>query len=73
MLPIISFDFVPGALHIGDVVLRASECLREAGIKPFGSVFSDHPQMTFSPATHATAVAVLTAAGFKFTIGPSSD
>ena len=71
MLPIIHFAFVPGALDIGDVVLRASECLREAGITPFGSVFSDHPQMTFSPQTHASAVAVLTAAGFKFTVRQS--
>jgi hypothetical protein len=68
MLPTIRFAFVPGALDIGDVVLRAGECLRASGITPLGSVFSDEPRMTFSPDTHARAVAVLTAAGFKFTV-----
>jgi hypothetical protein len=69
MLPIVHFALVPDTRAIGDVVLRVNECLREAGIKPFGLVVSDHPQMTFSPATHSAAIAVLDAAGFRFTIG----
>jgi hypothetical protein len=51
-----------------DVVLRANECLREAGIKPVGVVVSDEPHMMISPRIYARSVAVLTAAGFKFTV-----
>jgi hypothetical protein len=66
MLPIIRFALVPGAVAVGDVVLRAYECLREAGIKPFAFVCSDDPQMTLAPETHQRAMVVLRAAGFAF-------
>jgi hypothetical protein len=67
VLPVIRFGPVPG-LRLRDVVLRANECLREAGIKPVGVVVSDEPHMMISPRIYARSVAVLTAAGFKFTV-----
>jgi hypothetical protein len=69
MLPTVRFAFVPGAIDIGNVVLRANECVRASGIKPIGFIFSDEARMTFSLDTYAAAVAVLDAAGFKFTVG----
>ena len=66
MLPIIQFALIPGAVAVGDIVLRAYECLREAGIKPFAFVCSDDPRMTLAPETHQRAIAVFRAAGFAF-------
>ena len=68
MLPIIRFAIVSGAVAAGEVALRAGDCLRDAGITPISFVFSDHPQMTFSPLTHKRAVALLVAAGFEFSV-----
>jgi hypothetical protein len=68
MLPVVRFAVVSGPVTTGEVVLRAGECLRDVGIKPIAFVFSDHPQMTFSPRTHKRAVALLVAAGFEFTV-----
>jgi len=51
---------------VGEVVLRAYESLREAGIKPFAFVCSDEPRMTLAPETHKKAIAVLLAARFDF-------
>jgi len=64
MLPVIHFALIPGAVAVGDIVLHAYECLREAGIKPFAFVCSDDPRMTLAPETHQRAIAVLLAAGF---------
>jgi hypothetical protein len=53
---------------LGSVVLRAYECLRQAGINPIGFVCSDRdePQMTLAPKTYKRAFAVLLAGGFEF-------
>jgi hypothetical protein len=67
MLPVIRFRLVPGASAVGDVVLRACDCLREAGIKPFAFVCGEDPRMTLTPNTRGRAIAVLRAAGFNFT------
>jgi hypothetical protein len=67
MLRVIRFALVPGAVAIGDVVLRACDSLREADIKPFSFVCSDDPRMTLAPETHQRAIAVLLTAGFVFT------
>lgn len=66
VLPVIHFALIPGAFGVGDVVLRAYESLREAGIKPFAFVCSDNPRMTLAPETYQRAIAVLLAAGFDF-------
>jgi hypothetical protein len=67
MLRVIRFAVVPGALAMGDVVLRACDSLREADIKPFSFVCSDDPRMTLAPESHERAIAVLLTAGFVFT------
>jgi hypothetical protein len=69
MLRVVRFALVPGAFAMGDVVLRAYDSLREAGIKPFSFVCSDDPRMTLAPETHERAIAVLLAAGFVFSEG----
>ena len=66
MLPVIRFTLIPGAAAMGDVVLRAYESLREAGIKPFSFVCSDNPRMTLAPETYQRAITILLAAGFDF-------
>jgi hypothetical protein len=66
MLPVIHFTLIPGAAAMGDVVLRAYESLREAGIKPFSFVCSDNPRMTLAPETYQRAITILLAAGFDF-------
>ena len=66
MLPVIHFTLIPGAAATGDVVLRAYESLREAGIKPFSFVCSDNPRMTLAPETYQRAITILLAAGFDF-------
>jgi len=38
MLPVLRFARVPGAFTMGEIVLRACERLRQAGIKPFAFV-----------------------------------
>ena len=67
MLRVILFALVPGALAMGDVVLRACDSLREVDIKPFSFVCSDDPRMTLAPESHERAIAVLLTAGFVFT------
>jgi hypothetical protein len=69
MLPVIHFALIPGAVAVGDVVLRAYDSLREAGIKPFAFVCSDDPRMTLAPESYQEAIAVLLAAGFDFREG----
>jgi hypothetical protein len=64
MLPVVRFARVPGAFALGEVVLRAYDCLREAGIKPFAFVCSDDPRMVLAPKTRQRAIAALLAAGF---------
>jgi hypothetical protein len=66
MLPVIRFTLIPGAAAMGDVVLRAYESLRDAGIKPFSFVCSDDPRMTLAPETYQRAITILLAAGFDF-------
>ena len=66
MLPVVHFALGPGALALGDFVLRAYDCLRAEGIKPVGFVCGADPQMTLAPATHKRALAALLAAGFEF-------
>jgi hypothetical protein len=65
---VVHIVFARGLPGIGHVVLRAYECLREAGIKPIGFVCSDReePRMTLAPKTHKRAFAVLLAGGFEF-------
>ena len=60
------FALIPSQYDLGEVVLRAYECLREAGIKPVGFVCDDDPRMTLAPETHARSIALLLAAGFEF-------
>ena len=59
------FHFDSGAVAMGEVVLRAYETLREAGIKPFSFVCRDDPRMTLAPETYQRAIAVLLATGFE--------
>jgi hypothetical protein len=66
MLPVIHFTLIAGSVAMGEIVLRAYESLREAGIKPFSFVCGDDPRMTLAPETYQKAIAVLLANGFEF-------
>jgi hypothetical protein len=65
---VVHIVFARGLPGIGNVVLRAHQCLREAGIKPVGFVCSDseEPRMTLAPQTSKKALALLLESGFEF-------
>ena len=49
----------------GEVVVRAYECLRLAGIAPVGYTFNAHSFILLSPNTRQKAMTALLAAGFE--------
>jgi hypothetical protein len=60
--------FTSGPQGIGNVVLKADHCLRDAGLKAAGFVCSDcdEQQMALADATHKSAFSALRASGFEF-------
>jgi hypothetical protein len=50
----------------GEPVLRAYECLREAGIKPAGYTFNNETLLLLTQKTCKRGVAALHAGGFEF-------
>jgi hypothetical protein len=66
MKPIARITLFPHSCGRGEVVLRAYECLREAGINPVGYTFIGQPRITLSLRTRKKGLAALLAGGFDF-------
>ena len=61
-----SIALVPDSYGIGEVVLRAYECLRLVGITPIGYATIDEPLIMLKSSNRKRALAALFAAGFDF-------
>jgi hypothetical protein len=66
MRPFTCIAFVPEPFGIGEVIVRAYECLFLAGISPVGYTTVDEPLLTLKPHDRKRALAVLFEAGFDF-------
>ena len=66
MQPNARIALFPHSCGRGEVVLRAYECLREAGISPVGYAFNDEPRITLTSKTRKRGLAALLAGGFDF-------
>ena len=66
MKPIARITLFPHSCGRGEVVLRAYECLREAGINPVGYTFVGEPRITLTLKTRKKGLAALLAGGFDF-------
>jgi hypothetical protein len=66
MRPVTCIALVPEPFGIGEVTVRAYECLRVAGISPIGYMTVDEPLLTLKPSDRKRALAVLFEAGFDF-------
>jgi hypothetical protein len=64
--PVAHIALVPHSCGRGEVVLRAYECLREAGINPVGYTFSGEPRITLTLKTRKRGLTALLAGGFDF-------
>jgi hypothetical protein len=73
MRPVTCIALVPDPYGIGEVVVRAYECLHLAGIAPIGYATVDEPLIVLKPSNPKRALAALFAAGFDFReVGRSS-
>jgi hypothetical protein len=66
MRPLTCIALVPEPFGIGEVIVRAYECLLLAGISPVGYTTVDEPLLTLKPRDRRRALAVLFEAGFEF-------
>ncbi len=66
MSPLACVALIPDPYGIGEVVVRAYECLRLVGISPAGYSTSDEPLIMLRPRDRKRALAALFAAGFDF-------
>jgi hypothetical protein len=64
--PVTCIALVPEPYGIGEVVVRAYECMRLVGISPAGYLTVDEPLIMFKPRDRKRALASLFAAGFDF-------
>ena len=66
MPPVIRIALVPHDYGLGEVVLRAYECLRIAGIVPVGYATGKQPWIALKANNREKAYAALSAGGFDF-------